>query len=196
MKTDIERWLIEEGEIFLKDIGIKRGQSILDFGCGAGHYTIPAAKVAGEEGKVYALDKDREVLNQLMQTAESEGLKNIVPIVVQSEELEINLGQKFVDAMLLYDVLHYMKLEDRKRIYKFAHRVLKIGAILSVYPKHCKSDESLWNLSDMELEDIIKEIEDAKFNFEGKFYKKILHDNSYNMGYVLNFTKNKEQGGL
>jgi len=25
---------------FLKDIGIKKGQVILDFGCGAGHYGI------------------------------------------------------------------------------------------------------------------------------------------------------------
>lgn len=75
MRTDIERWLREEGEVFLEDIGIKRGQIILDFGCGVGHYTIPAAKVVGKRGRVYALDKDGEVLNQLMQTAESEGLK-------------------------------------------------------------------------------------------------------------------------
>jgi precorrin-6B methylase 2 len=32
-------------------------------------YTIPAAKIAGEQGRVYALDKDKESLGELMQKA-------------------------------------------------------------------------------------------------------------------------------
>lgn len=35
----------------------------------------------------------------------------------------------------------------------------------------------------------LKEIESAKFHFDGKFYKKLIHDNKYNMGYILTFTK-------
>ena len=163
MPTDIKRWLREEGMVFLADIGIKKGQRVLDFGCGAGHYTIPAARVVGRDGEVFALDKDREALNQLEQTARSEGLKNIVPIVGQWEELKIHLQDESIDAMLLYDVLHYMELKKRKRVYENGHRILKKGAILSVYPKHCKSDEPLWNLSNMGLEDVIKEIKSAIF---------------------------------
>jgi len=40
----------------LQKAGIKTGKTVLDFGCGSGTYTIPAAKIAGEEEKVYALD--------------------------------------------------------------------------------------------------------------------------------------------
>ena len=189
METDIERWLRGEGKVFLEDIGIKRGQSILDFGCGTGHYTIPAAKVVGEEGQVYALDKDREVLNKLMQRVGSEGLKNIVSIGNQSEELKINLEDESVDVILLYDILHYLDVMERNKIYNESYRALKNGALLSVYPKHDKLDEPLWNLSDMRLEDVIEEIESAKFNFEGKFYKKLIHDNNYSKGYILSFTK-------
>jgi len=191
MTTNVERWLREDGKTFLEDIGIKRGQIVLDFGCGVGHYTIPASKVVSEEGKVYALDKDREVINQLMEKAELEGLKNIVPLYSQSK---ISLKDEYVDLILIYDVLHYNNLMERNKIYDESYRVLKNGGLLSVYPKHCKLDEPLWNLSDTELEDIIKEIEGAKFNFEGKFYKKLIHNNGYNMGYVLNFTKNKKEG--
>ena len=115
MRNDIERWLREEGKIFLEDIGIKKNQSILDFGCGAGHYSIPAAKVVGKRGRVYALEKNREVLNQLMQTAKSEGLKNVVPVVDQSEELKTNLEDETIDVVLFYDVLHYVQSEKRKR---------------------------------------------------------------------------------
>ena len=42
-----------KGEIFLRDIGMKGNQSILDFGYGLGNYTILAAVVAGQMGKVY-----------------------------------------------------------------------------------------------------------------------------------------------
>jgi len=61
----------------LQKAGIKRGKTVLDFGCGSGTYTIPAAKIAGKEGKVYALDKDKKVLDELMQKAEYAGLENI-----------------------------------------------------------------------------------------------------------------------
>ena len=53
----------------LQQIGIRRGQTVLDFGCGCGTYTIPATRIVGEQGRVYALDKDEEALDELMQKA-------------------------------------------------------------------------------------------------------------------------------
>jgi len=53
----------------LQRIGIKSGQSVLDFGCGSGTYTIPVAKIVGKQGKVYALDKDKNELDNLMKKA-------------------------------------------------------------------------------------------------------------------------------
>jgi precorrin-6B methylase 2 len=48
----------------LQQIGIRSGQTVLDFGCGLGIYTIPVAKIVGEQGRVYALDKDKEAVDQ------------------------------------------------------------------------------------------------------------------------------------
>lgn len=189
MGTDIEGWLRERGEVFLADIGIKEGQVVLDFGCRVGHYTIPSAKLIGEKGKVYAVDKDKESLNKLMLAAEKEGLKNIVPIHNQSEDLGIYLKDESADAALLYDVLHYMEVAERERIYEEIHRILKKRGLLSVYPKHNKLDEPLWSLSNMRFEDVIQEIERAKFRFDKKAYKELIHDDNYNMGDILNFTK-------
>jgi len=186
MKTDLEKWLAWEGKIFLSEIGVEKGQVILDFGCGVGHYTIPVAKVVGKEGKVYAVDKDREVLNRLMQTAKSERLKNIEPMNTQ-EELKIDLEDESVDVVLLYDVLHYM--DQRRKILDEVRRVLKPDALLSVYPKHHKFDDPLWTLANMGLEDVIKEIEKADFRIEKKSFKKLIHDDNYDKGYILNFKK-------
>jgi len=192
METDVKEWLRESGIIFLKNIGIKEGQVVLDFGCSVGHYAIPAANVVGEKGKVYAVDNDKKSLNEMMEIATRENIKNIVPMYTQSAELKINLNDESVDVILLYDILHYMDVMERNKIYNESYRVLKNDALFSVYPKHNKLDEPLWNLSDMQLEGIIKEIEGAKFNFEGQFYKKLIHDNNYNSGYILSFTKKQK----
>jgi len=65
MKDEMKKWENKEGLRFLEKIGVKPGQIVLDFGCGVGHYTIPAAKVVGKNGKVYGLDKDKNSLNKL-----------------------------------------------------------------------------------------------------------------------------------
>jgi precorrin-6B methylase 2 len=69
----------------LKDVGIEAGQVVLDFGCGSGTYTVPAARIVGDKGKVYALDKDSEVLNKLMQKAQLAGLNNVVRMDTHGE---------------------------------------------------------------------------------------------------------------
>ncbi|MFW6113725.1 MAG: class I SAM-dependent methyltransferase, partial [Actinomycetota bacterium] len=175
----------DEGEAFLEDIGIERGQKVLDFGCGAGHYTIPAAKVVEEKGMVYALDKDAESLEKMARLAETEGLKNIVRIHQPPQGREIGLEYESIDAILLFDVLHYLNRRERKELYGNAYRVLKRGGILSVYPKHCKSDEALWNLADLEAGDIADEIESSGFRLEEKILKRLVHDENFDRGYVL-----------
>ena len=189
MEIDIKEWLNGEGKTFLKDIGIKKGDVVLDFGCGNGHYTIPAAEVVKREGKVYALDNYSGSIDKLMEIVKNKSLKNIIPLHPQTEETKINLESESIDVVLLYDVLHYNNVFERNRIYEEIYRILKNGGILSVYPKHLKTDEPFWNFSDMELNDIIDEIESRHFFLQKKYYKKLLHNSQYNMGYILNFVK-------
>ena len=189
MEIKVKEWLNGEGEVFLKDIGIKKADVVLDFGCGDGLYTIPAAKVVRKEGRIYAMDKDIESMHRLMEMAKTKGLKNIIPLHTKSEELKINLESESIDVVLLYDVLHYMETWERKRIYEEIYRILKEDGLLSVYPKHHKSDGPLGNLSNMELDDVIEEINSRHFYLQRKFYKKLLHDENYSTGYILNFRK-------
>ena len=40
----------------LKAAELKPGQKVLEVGCGPGFFTIPAAKLVGKEGFIYAVD--------------------------------------------------------------------------------------------------------------------------------------------
>ena len=40
-------WLREHSREVLETIGLSREDRILDFGCGMGHYTFPAARLGG-----------------------------------------------------------------------------------------------------------------------------------------------------
>ena len=173
MKDDLKKWLEQNGIEFLKEIGVKKDQTVLDFGSGEGHYMIPAAKVVGRRGKVYALDKDSVVLNKLKKTIEQHSIKNIELI---KESAKIPLKDGSIDVVLCYDVIHYGDQKERIAIYNEVHRVLNKDGLFSVYPKHHKDDYPLDKLADVELEDIIKEIEESGFTLEHKFLRTLLHD--------------------
>jgi len=177
-------WIEKDGEDFLKVVGVKKGQIVLDFGCGEGHYSLPAAKVVGEKGRIFALDKDRKALNQLVKLIKKNNIKNIEII---KEKSKTTLENNCADFILCYDVIHYLK--DRKVIYHELYRVLRSKGILSLYPKHHRNDYPLMELAHMKLEDIIKEVEEAGFSFQNKFLKRLIHDDYYNEGYILNFRK-------
>jgi len=51
----LRQFLIDPYKV-LRAIGVKPGQVVLELGCGPGFFTIPAGKIVGEEGLVYALD--------------------------------------------------------------------------------------------------------------------------------------------
>ena len=168
----------------LQQLGIGSGQTVLDFGCGLGMYTIPVARIVGEQGRVYALDKDKEALDQLMQKAESAGLKNIRRMET-SGEVGINLADESVDVVLLFDVFHsfyFPQADDRKELLGEIYRIMKPSAFLSI---------SVWpNLIEPGAED---EIKNADFRLEKDILQTLSHDDK-DLGKrcVLNFRKESQ----
>jgi len=128
-----KRWLDSHAFEVLAEIRVKVGQVVLDFGCGSGTYTIPAAKLVGKDGRVYALDINRAALDRMEEKAKQEGLNNVVRIDVSGGE-KIPLEDESIDLMLLIDVLQ--EVDDKGALFDEAYRILKSGGIVSVYPMH------------------------------------------------------------
>lgn len=184
----MERWERKKGAEFLRKVGIRRNHIVLDFGCRVGHYAIPAAKIVGNEGIVYAVDKEQQALNELQQKAIHLNLKNIKTINT-SGQIQIDVENDSIDVVLFYDVLHYLGKKDRKKLYQEAFRVLKQDGLLSVYPKHTLKDNPIQQFKELNLNDIKQEFEDSDFYFEQKYCGIISHDDGLNQGCVLNFRK-------
>ena len=187
--NDTQRWIEHEGVTYIKELGIQAGQILVDFGCNAGHYTIPAARVVGSEGTVYAIDQEKTAIDQLMKSAQNEGLDNIIPII--SSKPAVNLPAASVDAVFIYDVLHYLNTDERKNLYQSVNTVLKDDGILSVFPKHSQSDWPMWHLAESSIEDIDKEIENNHFILIQKVEKHLIHDDNIEKGVIVNFKKCK-----
>jgi len=186
--NQMECWEREDGSKFLKKIGLRSGQKILDFGCRIGHYSIPAAKAVGNEGIVYAVDKESEALNELSRKVTSYNLTN-VRITKTSGQMKLPLANGIIDAVLFYDVLHYFGADERMKLYHEAFRVLKHSGLLSVYPKHTAEDNPLMELQHLRSIDIEREILSSGFQFERRYCGVISHDDRLNKGCVLNFRK-------
>jgi len=184
----LKNWEIKDGIAFLRCVGVKAADKVLDFGCRVGHYSIPAAFAVGNTGRVYAVDKLQQPLNRLKEKANRLGLKNIETIKT-SGQIDLALVDRVLDVILLYDVLHYMGHSERKRLYGECLRILDNDGLLSVYPKHTIEDGASKEFRGVSVADVIHEIEKSGFHFLRRYCDVLSHDDDLNQGCVLNFAK-------
>ena len=114
------RDLLVPPEQTLKEIEIKQGYKILDYGCGPGSYTLAAAKLVGSSGKVYAADVHPLAIKKVFRKASRKAYTNVETIQTCCET---GLDDESIDVALLFDILH--GLSEPESILKELHRVLK-----------------------------------------------------------------------
>jgi len=112
----------------LNSAGLKPGQKVLEVGCGPGFFTIPAAKIVGEKGRVYALDVNPVAVETVRRKIEEKGLKNVE--VMLADASETGLPDESIDVAFLFGVIH--ALDDVGAVMREMHRVLKANGVLSI----------------------------------------------------------------
>jgi len=110
----------------LKSIGLRAGMVFMDIGCGYGFFTIPAAQIVGEQGKVYAVDVDSSSIDRLKREAAEKGLKNVTAKVGAAEETVF--CEACADIVVYSIVLHDFR--DPAKVLQNARQMLKPNGTL------------------------------------------------------------------
>lgn len=78
---------------------IDEGMTVLDFGCGFGHYALGMARLTGASGQVFAADVQQKMLAKTMARATKAGLEGIIkPVHCASQGIGVSIEMDFVLA--------------------------------------------------------------------------------------------------
>jgi ubiquinone/menaquinone biosynthesis C-methylase UbiE len=130
----------------VKEVGIKEGFRVLDYGCGSGNYVTAVAELVGKSGKIYALDINPLAIKMVKKIAVNKQLPNVETIL---SDCKTGLPDDSIDVVLLYDTFH--DLSDPNMALEELHRVLKPNGILSFSDHHMKENEIISKVTDNEL---------------------------------------------
>ncbi|HRY52878.1 MAG TPA: class I SAM-dependent methyltransferase [Candidatus Portnoybacteria bacterium] len=164
----------------INQIGLKKDMKVADFGCGHGYFTLPVAKIVGQDGKVYAVDILEEALEAVRSSYKLGGLANIE---TKRGNLETaggsGLADGSVDLVLLHNVL--FQTQKKSEIIKEAKRVLKLGGVFVLVDwqknKSSIGPQGGWRLSFDEARNLVQE--------EGLVFNRVFDAGEYHYGLIF-----------
>jgi len=130
LDSNLRRWVQSPGKLIERS-GIKPGMTVIDLGCGSGAFTTSVARVVGEKGRVYAVDIQPAMLQQLkckLLKLENRDIRNIE--LKEAGAYELPFEDESIDLVYMVTVL--MEIPDRGKALRETRRILKPDGILAV----------------------------------------------------------------
>ncbi len=120
----------------IEKLKLRPGQKIADIGAGGGYFSLRFADKVGEEGRVYALDTDQDLLDYIEDIALERGSNNIETILVKEDDIDIPDNE--LDYIFMRNMTHH--LSDRVDYFSSLKRFLKpTGTVTIIEYKEGKS---------------------------------------------------------
>jgi demethylmenaquinone methyltransferase/2-methoxy-6-polyprenyl-1,4-benzoquinol methylase len=117
--------------VTLRGADMQPGQTVLEVGCGTGFYTVPLAKLIGDQGCVVAMDVLPVAVERTYKKVQKSNLKNVR--VVKGDAMNTGLDAESMDVVLLFGVIPAPIL-PLNRLLPEMHRILKPQGTLAVWP--------------------------------------------------------------
>ncbi len=109
-------------------LGIEPGSVVADVGAAPGPYTFPLAERVGPDGKVYAVDIDKDDLAKIRSRAEREGVVQVETILGATDDPRLPAAA--LDVVLVINAYHEFREYDE--MLQGFHRALKPGGRLAI----------------------------------------------------------------
>ena len=110
---------------------IEPGMAVADIGTGMGYMTLPMAEMVGSQGKVIAVDIQKEMLSKVEEFAERRQLRDRIDIVQSKQEnLMLENYQESIDFVLMFMMVH--EVSNKKQLFSDIGKALKPGGLLMV----------------------------------------------------------------
>jgi predicted methyltransferase len=170
--TSLKKWAYEgfgrdswqQPEKVMQALALKPGERIADLGSGGGYFTFRLSQAAGPLGKVYAVDVDKDLLEDLAGRAKKEGYGNIEAVLAKYDD---PLLPEPVDLIFTTNVYHH--IEGRAKYFSGAAKYLRAGGRIAIVDFNGKH----WTASFMGhytlVEVVKKEMEEAGYRLEREF---------------------------
>ena len=104
--------------------GIKKGDTVLDLGSGAGNDVFVARAIVGDEGKVIGLDFTQEMVDKAKKNNAKLGYKNVEFHLGDIEQMPFD--NNIIDVVVSNCVLNLVP--DKRKAFAEIYRILKPGA--------------------------------------------------------------------
>lgn len=128
LASPLRRWGLQNPENLLAPY-LREGMTVLEPGPGMGFFTLPMARLVGEQGSVVALDVQPQMLSGLRRRAERAGLLDRLDLrLVRNDSLGIDDLAGRVDFALAFAVVH--ELPSAERFFAETAQALKPGGYL------------------------------------------------------------------
>ena len=131
------RRLLHDPVRILHGADVRPGQTVLEVGSGTGFFTIAAARLIGDQGRLIAMDPLTAYVERLNEKLNAADLRNVS--VVRRDALHTGLDAASIDRVLLFGVLPFIPLRfpftslPLNRLLPEMYRVLKPDGALAVW---------------------------------------------------------------
>ena len=100
---------------------IQKGNTVIDFGCGAGFDCFLAAEKVGDEGRVMGVDMTKEMIEKARKNKRKREVKNVEFVLAEIENIPLEDG--LADIIISNCVINLAP--DKNQVFKEAYRLLK-----------------------------------------------------------------------
>ena len=171
--TTLKKWAYEgfgrdawqQPEKVVQSLAIEPGDRIADLGSGGGYFTFRLSRAVGPTGRVFAVDVDKDMLEDLAERVKKDGYVNIEKVLAKYDDP--SLPESGVDLIFTSNVYHH--IEARAKYFADAARYLRPGGRVAVVDFNGRHWSATFVGHTTPVELIKKEMDEAGYRLEREF---------------------------